>query len=259
MTFGRGGGRGNEGRSRGGRGRGNYHATTGRGGDTATSIKPKGKAPDYAPLLGHVFDYGHKGTADQMRTTWEKITDHVGITLTGTIAEELRTRIPVEIPRPEYTNEIKASHVKKEARRKENIQRTLAALTIKLKTTKEAPSPDPVEIATLEDKSALLTDELEEDNPIVLTGEALTEHVNKWKTHGNLTEKLTLHRGQAYSIILAQCTQILKDKFKTDPTWATVEKSRDPLSLYTLIEKIILSQIGDDTFPYAIVCTPYVS
>jgi hypothetical protein len=60
MIFGR-GGRGSEGRSRGGRGRGDHHATTGRGGDAATSLKPKGKAPYYASLLGRVFDYGHKG------------------------------------------------------------------------------------------------------------------------------------------------------------------------------------------------------
>ena len=66
---GRGGGRGSGGR--GGRGKG------GRGSSyaAASALKIKGLC---TALGHHVFDYGQKGSADQMRNTWEKIVHHVG-------------------------------------------------------------------------------------------------------------------------------------------------------------------------------------
>jgi hypothetical protein len=66
------GGRGGRGafHGRGGRGRGNHCSSAG-----AAAVKHKGLC---AALSNHVFDYGRKGAADQMRTTWEKTVHHVG-------------------------------------------------------------------------------------------------------------------------------------------------------------------------------------
>ena len=63
---GRGGGNGGRGRNRG-RGK-NYSGST-------TSAKKPGLC---AALGSYIFDYGHKGSADQMRTSWEKLVQYVG-------------------------------------------------------------------------------------------------------------------------------------------------------------------------------------
>ena len=62
----RGGGNGGRGRNRG-RGK-NYSGST-------ISAKKPGLC---AALGSYIFDYGHKGSADQMRTSWEKLVQYVG-------------------------------------------------------------------------------------------------------------------------------------------------------------------------------------
>ena len=57
------------------------------------------------------------------------------------------------------------------------------------------------------------------------------------------------NRGQAYSLILRQCTQLLQDKMKQDASWSTVSASYDPLELYKLIERVVLKQM-EDQYPF---------
>jgi hypothetical protein len=85
------GGRGSNGRGRG-RWRGqNYTGTT-----TATK---KGMCD---ALEANVFDYGQKAAADQMRTTWEKITDYVGTTYAQDICNELQNKTTVILDQPHH-------------------------------------------------------------------------------------------------------------------------------------------------------------
>ena len=63
---------------------------------------------------------------------------------------------------------------------------------------------------------------------------------------------LRKHRGQAFSLILGQCMQMLQDKMKQDTDWHTVSTSYDPLTLGCLIEKTILAQT-EDQYPFATV------
>jgi hypothetical protein len=60
------------------------------------------------------------------------------------------------------------------------------------------------------------------------------------------------HRGQAFSLIQGQCTQLLQDRMKQDTDWNTVSTSYDPLTLYRLIEKTALAQT-EDQYPLAAV------
>jgi len=53
-------------------------------------------------------------------------------------------------------------------------------------------------------------------------------------------------------MIRGQCMQVLLDKMKHDPDWATASESYDPLTLLRLIEKTILSQT-EDQYPFATV------
>ena len=81
------GGRGNSGR--GGRGRGRGQSYTG----AATAAK-KGLRTS---LGTNVFDYGQKNVADQMRTTWEKLVQHVGTSYGQDISNELQNKTTVTI------------------------------------------------------------------------------------------------------------------------------------------------------------------
>ncbi len=58
---------------------------------------------------------------------------------------------------------------------------------------------------------------------------------------------LETHRGQAYSLILEQCTQLLHDKMKQDPSWTTVSTSYNPIELYKLIEWVVIKQTEDQS------------
>jgi hypothetical protein len=97
-------GRGRGGRGRGGRGRGRGQSYSGTGAATA---KHKGLC---SALGNHVFDYGQKAAADQMRTTWEKIVHHVGTIYGHDISNVLMNKKTVTISEPEYTQEILNKH-----------------------------------------------------------------------------------------------------------------------------------------------------
>jgi hypothetical protein len=60
------------------------------------------------------------------------------------------------------------------------------------------------------------------------------------------------HRGQAFSLIQGQSTQLLQDKMKQDTDWAVVSTSYEHLTIYRLIERTILAQT-EDQYPFATV------
>ena len=64
-------------------------------------------------LGDHVFDYGQKWVADQMRTTWENIINHVGTIYGHNISNELQNKKQIEIPQPKYTHPVKVKHLKR--------------------------------------------------------------------------------------------------------------------------------------------------
>ena len=49
-----------------------------------------------------------------------------------------------------------------------------------------------------------------------LTDEEKTAHSNTWRTHRETTESLKKSRGEMYSLLLGQCTQVQVDKMKQD-------------------------------------------
>jgi hypothetical protein len=93
---------------------------------------------------------------------------------------------------------------------------------------------------------------LNEPVPIQLTDSEMTQNINAWRTYQERTSSLAKHQGQTYSLILGQCSQLLKDKMKQDIDWTTVSVSYGPLILYRLIEKSILAQT-EDQYPFATV------
>ncbi|MGL5934677.1 MAG: hypothetical protein ACRCZI_03530, partial [Cetobacterium sp.] len=86
-----------------GRGRGSGRGTRGRGsqgrsgGSRTSSVSDKKKGL-CAALGSHVFDYGDKASADQLRVSWEKLCNHVGTLYGQDISTELSTGTTVQIP-----------------------------------------------------------------------------------------------------------------------------------------------------------------
>ena len=60
----------------------------------------------------HVFDYGHKAAADQMRTSWEKLAQYCGTINGQNIHNELSNKTPVILQEPVYTPAVMARHQK---------------------------------------------------------------------------------------------------------------------------------------------------
>ncbi len=92
-------GRGGRNFGRGGRGYGRSSRGRGRGQNyTGTSTTSK---KGLCEALGiNVFDYGQKAAADQMRTSWEKLTEYVGSTHGQDISNELQNKTTVLIAEP---------------------------------------------------------------------------------------------------------------------------------------------------------------
>jgi hypothetical protein len=63
---------------------------------------------------------------------------------------------------------------------------------------------------------------------------------------------MTKHRGQAFSLSLGQCTQLLQDRMKQDTNWNMTSTSYNPFELYWMIEKTTLAQM-EDKYPFATV------
>ena len=90
----------------GGRSRGRGNNYTG-----ASNTTKKGLC---SALQGNVFDYGQKGAADQMRTTWEKVVQYVGTTYGQDISNELQNKNTVTIQEPTHTQDVMNRHAARE-------------------------------------------------------------------------------------------------------------------------------------------------
>jgi hypothetical protein len=88
--------------------------------------------------------------------------------------------------------------------------------------------------------------------PVVLTESEKTQFSNDWHTFRERNTNLIKHRGQAFSLIQGQCTQLLQEKMKQETDCNTVSISYDPLTLYRLIERTVLTQT-EDQYPFATV------
>ena len=64
-------------------------------------------------LGNHVFEYGYKGAAYQMRKTWENIVNHVGTIYCHDTSNDLQNKKRINIPQPEHTHQVKDKQIKR--------------------------------------------------------------------------------------------------------------------------------------------------
>jgi hypothetical protein len=250
MSGGRNNGRG--GRGRGGRG----GRSQGRGQNYTGSVNTARKGL-CANLVTNVFDYGQKSTADQMRTSWEKLAQYVGTNYGQDISNELQNKITVILVEPVHTDDVIFKHSLRKTmirngqmniQRDRKAQETILDAAVLAGLDMEAP----MKLALLQNEIAQGGFSANIEVPIVLNDSQKTQFINEWRTYRKHNDNLIKHRGQAFSVIQVQCTQILQDKIKQDTDWAVVSTSYDPLTLYRLIERTILAQT-EDQYPFATV------
>lgn len=170
------GGRGSNGRGRG-RGRGQNYT-----GSTATTKK------GLCDALGtNVFDYGQKAAADQMRTSWEKITEYVGTTYGQDISNELQNKVTVIIAEPTHTDEVIQRNAARETvirNGQQNIQtaRRMGVDILQAAVTAGIDARAPMELAILQNEIAQGDLELNEPVPIQLTDSEKTQNSNAFQS-----------------------------------------------------------------------------
>ncbi len=109
-----------------------------------------------------------------------------------------------------------------------------------------------MEIAKLNQDIAQADFKAAQEVTIELNNQEQIDYSNECQNHSRRIFMLEIHRGQVYSLILGQCTELLQDKMKQDASWTTVSASYDPLELYRLIKRVVLKQTKDQ-YPFAMV------
>jgi hypothetical protein len=103
--------------------------------------------------------------------------------------------------------------------------------------------PDaPMQLAILDNEIAEGNYKQNNEVPIKMSDSEKTQYNNDWRTYRERNALLTKHTGQAFSLILGQCTQLFQDRMKEDTDWNTASTSYNPLDLYQRIEKTMLAQ-----------------
>ena len=188
------GGRGNGGRGRRSRGRGQNY--TGASGATKKGL--------CTTLGSHVFDYGQKSAADQMRTSWEKLVQYVGTSCGQDIANELQNKVTVVLVEPVHTAVALQRHAVRELmirtgqvniRNSRQAQETLLQAAVTAGTEPDAL----MKLAVLQNEIAQGIFEANVDVPVQLTDSKKTQHSNEWRSYRERNANPLKCRGQKFS------------------------------------------------------------
>jgi len=250
------------GRGRGGNaGRGNNNNNNSRGGRGRGGIRPKStKTGVTKELEGNIFDLGERSSADLMRTTQIQIAQYVGSIYGGDIMGELQTKKEFVAPLPIYPETATARMPAYEAFHNAKQSNNLAKLR-KKKTRLQAeidaiPISNTAEIEPLEEKMYDIDNEilqLEYEAGLEIKVPLDEEEKGLWKqrerAYGERVSRHIVNQQKAFAVILGQCTTRLQEKMHDDPQWETVDKNQKPLELYSLIERVVLKQTGDEYQP----------
>jgi hypothetical protein len=205
-----------------------------------------------------VFDFGTMSAADQMQILQEKIAQYIGAKYGEDIANKLQNKTRIVLSAPAYPSMTMTRHALRIAlvRSQQAAMLTARLLSHTLLEAEIALTPGDrslvMELAKLNQDIAQADFEAAQDVPIKLNDQEQNDYPNECRNHSRRISTLETHQGQAYSLILGQCTKLLQDKMKQDASWNTVSTSYDPLKLYRLIERVVLKQT-EDQYPFTVV------
>ena len=246
-----------------GRGNNNTGGRGGRGGRGTARVRTIRTGLN-KELEGNIFDLGERSSADLMRTTQIKIAQYIGSLYGGDIMGELETKTEFVTPTPEYPQSAKdrqAGYETMVRATQRNALSTLRRKKARLESQIASTPTDEIEqIDTLEDKLSEVENEIlrseysaNSEVELPLTEEEKREWRQSQKAYGDRCAKHILNQQKAFAIIIGQCTQRLQDKLHDDSQWEKINREQKPLELYTLIEKVVMKQTGDEYPPHNLV------
>jgi hypothetical protein len=163
---------------------------------TTTSSQSVTKAKGACEALGtHTFEYGQRGSADQMRITFKEIIKYVGNTYGIHMTSELRARTTVVIPEPKESKETLDRLAEATADRKDLHDHLQAARRARLVVLK-AGTGNEYEIALLEGEMKKAEADLKIPLPAQRSISDQTIYLTQSKAYGIETQHLTTHRGK---------------------------------------------------------------
>jgi hypothetical protein len=135
----------------------------------------------------------------------------------------------------------------------QKYQRARQAQEIILEAAVFTNDPDaPMKLAILQNEISQGVFPSRNEVELELNDSEKTQFSNKWRTFRERNTNLIKHRGQAFSLIQGQCTQLLQDKIKEDMYWNNVSTSYDPFTMYRLTERTVLAKT-EDQYPFSTV------
>jgi hypothetical protein len=207
------------------RGRGGSRSGPGRGREqNYTGTRTAAKRGLCAALGINVFDYGHRAAADQMRTSWEKLIQFLGTNYGQDISNELQNKIPVILSEPVHTPEVLARHAIREQMVRtgeENLQwaHLLKRVILEAAAALGADPDAPMQLEILDNEIVEGNYKQNNEVAIEMSDSEKMQYSNDWRTYQERNALMTKHRGQAFSLSLGQCTQLLQDRIKQDTNW----------------------------------------
>ncbi len=237
-------GKGGRNFGRGGRGYGRSSRGRGRG-QNCTGTSAASKKGLCEALGTNVFDCGQKAAADQMPTSWEKLAECVGFAHGQDTSNELQNKAAVILVEPVHEPAMLLRNQARETVSRASQGRIQAARRAN-QVSLEAEIALGADVrADSVDLAGLINDveeaELTRLEPIEIqmTDSEKTQCSDEWRTCRERNASLAKHRGQTHSLILGQCSQLLKDKMKQDTEWHLVSCSCDPFIPHRLTEKTV--------------------
>ena len=119
-----------------------------------------GKQGLCSALGKNVIDYGQEASADQMRTSWEKLVQYVETSYGHDISNELQNKIAVVLPEPEYELAILPRHGARETMVHNGQANLRAARELQraylqtMMDARNAPADTPFKLAVVENEIA---------------------------------------------------------------------------------------------------------
>jgi hypothetical protein len=207
----------------------------------------------------NVFGYDRGKTAEQLNKNWEKLLSHNGIHYSQDLHAEHTTRESLVIPVPDYPPGVKEQHCLSEEKRLKDLDsfiakytRLLASVNRQLDNTSLSDMETEQLVSKqigLEEKISSLTTSKSTKPPVVLHGKELIAYIFASKNYTSRCDRLNTHRAKVYELIKGQCTSRLMDKLERESSWTSIRHQKDPLKLFSLVDKLSLSHT-DDTYYY---------
>jgi hypothetical protein len=165
---------------------------------------------------------------DMLRMTSEALTIYIGVNFGEEAAKEFANGTLTVRTAPVVDPSIFARHAAKVLAHTTRINTKIVALEAQIVAIKAAlvTSPNDFDMISkkidTEDKLAYAQQVLGEEPETLLTMDVKAVHSNAHRTFREDEHKALVNRGKVYTLILGQCTQVLKDKLKEDSDWARV-------------------------------------